>query len=325
MNLTRHVAPDERARHRELAACLGLPFVILFLSYVWLAADHGTFWLWNVVVHESGRYTLGQTTLYFSHFLREVPVAIVYALFLLGAAGGIEVAPSRSAATFGRRMIWLGLLGAVLLVIVSLFLAARTHGWQTALMDLAQFHTRDGLSSYGSHWHYHWLSTIWFGAAAGLAPFVLGRLAGREVLRPSRRWTAAWGTVLVLTLVFGLSADVFADVRYAGHQAREVLTHGLVTLPLGLGVLLLLRPRFGGREEAPPTDRLPWLYAAFFVGIPVFLAAVALSGDVMEAGQSEHGLAAMVAAHTFEHTLDLLFIVLLLIAGTGVQLARRHA
>lgn len=313
---------DDRRRYRLAAACLAGPLAIFVLSYLWLAAEHGTLALWNVVVHESGRYTLRDTTLYFSHFLREIPVVIAYALFLLGAGGGTEVAFSRSAALSGRRMIWLGLLGAALLVIVSLFLAARSNGWQTALMDLAQFHTRDGVAVYGSHWRYHWLSTVWFGAAAGLAPFVLNRLAGETVLQPSRRWTlAAWGFVLALTLAFGLSAEVFADVRYAGHQAREILAHGLVTLPLGLGLLLLL----GRHDRGESGAGVPWLYAALVVAVPVFLAAVALSGNVMEAGQSEHGLAAMVAAHTFEHTLDLLFIVLLLLAGSGVQLARRHA
>lgn len=315
---------DNHRRYRLAAACLAGPLAVFVLSYLWLAADHGTLGLWNVIVHESGRYTLRDTTLYFSHFLREIPVAIAYVLFLLGAGGGTGIAPSRSAAWPGRRMIWLGLLGAALLVIVSLFLAARSTGWPTALMDFAQLHTRDGVAAYGSHWRYHWLSTVWFGAAAGLAPFVLGRLAGRAVLRPSRGWTlGAWGFVLALTLVFGLSAEVFADVRYAGHQAREILTHGLVTLPLGLGLLLLLRE--GERGGGAHARWVLWLYATLAVVIPVFLAAVALGGDVMAEGQSEHGLAAMVAAHTFEHTLDLLLIVLLLIAGTGIERARRHA
>jgi hypothetical protein len=320
MSTTR--TPDDRRRYRLAAACLAFPLVVFVLSYLWLAADHGTLGLWNVVVHESGRYTLRDTTLYFSHFLRETPVVIAYALFLLGAGGGTEVALSRSAALSGRRMIWLGLLGAALLITVSLFLAARSNGWQTALMDLAQFHTPRRrrrlrlalalpLAEHGV-----------FGAAAGLAPFVLNRLAGGAVLQPSRGWTlAAWGFVLALTLAFGLSTEVFADVQYAGHQAREVLAHGLVTLPLGLGLLLLL----GRPDRGEPGAGVPWLYAALTIAVPAFLAAVALSGDVMEAGQSEHGLAAMVAAHTFEHTLDLLFIVLLLLVGAGLQTARRHA
>jgi hypothetical protein len=65
------------------------PSLVLAASYLWLANDHGTLLLWNVIVHESGRYTFGQTVLYFSHFLREVPTAMAYALFLLGISGAV--------------------------------------------------------------------------------------------------------------------------------------------------------------------------------------------------------------------------------------------
>ena len=209
-------------------------------------------------------------------------------------------------------------VGAVLLATGALWLAAQQHGWDTAWLDLAQYHTRDGLAAYGSHWHYHGLSTVWFGAAVGLAPAVLSRWAGAPVLLPNRRWQRiAWGYVFVLTIFFGVSADMFTDVRYAGHQAREILTHGLVTLPLGLAALAAARLR--ARDSVPTAEpgRASWAWALLVVGLPALLAVVALSGDVMAAGQSDQGLAAMVAAHNFEHTLDFLFIALLLLAGVG--------
>jgi hypothetical protein len=104
------------------------------------------------------------------------------------------------------------------------------------MQDLLQYRTRDDLAGYGTHWRYHWLSTLWFGAAVGVAPAMAHWITGAPVLRRSRFWTrVAWGYFLALTLVFGMSADVFLDVRYAGHQAREILTHGPVTLLLGLG------------------------------------------------------------------------------------------
>ncbi len=164
-------------------------------------------------------------------------------LFLLGTSG---VAATGAAAGGGvrqgvvsRRVGWAALLLAAGLVGGALLRTATLHGWTSAWLDLAQYRTRDDLVGFGSHWRYHWLSTVWFGAAVGLAPALTGRLGWSVRLAPHRAWTAlAWGYVLVLTVVFGLSGDVFLDVRHAGHQAREILTHGPVTLLLGIGVVV---------------------------------------------------------------------------------------
>ena len=53
--------------------------------------------LWNVVIHESGRYTLGETVLYHSHFLREIAVDLSMALFILAAASGAGLPRAASA------------------------------------------------------------------------------------------------------------------------------------------------------------------------------------------------------------------------------------
>lgn len=61
------VQPEAR-RTIALAVCFGIPMLTLAASYLWLAVHHGTPRLWSVVVHESGRYTLGagdvRTTLF---------------------------------------------------------------------------------------------------------------------------------------------------------------------------------------------------------------------------------------------------------------------
>ena len=57
--------------------------------------------------------------------------------------------------------------------------------------------------------------------------------------------------------------------------------------------------------------------------VPIYLAIVAMRGDVMAAGQSDRGLAAMVAAHYFEHALDYLLVALLVLGGFGLLVARR--
>lgn len=303
----------------------GVPALVLAGSYAWLALEHGTLGLWNVVVHESGRYTLGETVLYYGHFLREIPTVVAFVLFLLGSSGAVGPGSSGTVegggpGSRGLRpgMGWAALALAGTLVGVALLRTATVQGWESALLDLAQYRTRDDLVGFGTHWRYHWLSTLWFGAVAGLAPGLTKRLSGIPALAVHRPWMAAgWGYVLVLTLVFGLSGDVFLDARYAGHQAREILTHGPVTLLLGLGTVALAGLRGSRGLQRPPSSPprgSTATFTALALAVPVHLAVVTLAGGVMEHGQSEHGLAAMVAAHYFEHSLDYLLVFLLLVA-----------
>jgi len=150
-------------------------------------------------------------------------------------------------------------------------MSVASHGWGSALQDLPQYRTRDDLAGYGTHWHYDWLSTLWFGAAVGVAPAVAHWITGAPVLRQRRFWTrVAWGYFLAVTLVFGVSSDVFLAVRYAGHEAREILTHGPVRLLLGLGVLLAARvgPTTAGAEPTSLRRPLPMVLAALTLLVP---------------------------------------------------------
>jgi hypothetical protein len=320
-------------RRLIVAACMGIPAAVLLASYAWLALEHETLSLWHVVVHESGRYTLGQTVFYFSHFLREVPIAVAYALFLLSASGQAGLGgrdPSSDASI--RRAGWVLLLASGALVGGALLVTARQDGLGSALQDLLQYRTRDDLAGYGTHWRYHWLSTLWFGAVAAVAPAVTRRIPGVPGLGVSRFWTrAAWGYFIALSLALGMSTDIFVDARYAGHQAREILTHGPVTLLLGIGMLLAWS--HVGQTGATTRETHPWM-TRILVGVvflvPIHLAVISLSGDVMAQGQSELGLSAMVAAHYFEHSLDYTLVLLLLLGGlalgrTRPQPGRQHA
>jgi hypothetical protein len=296
---------------------MAIPVAVLLASYLWLALNHGTLRLWNVVVHESGRYTLGETVLYFSHFLREVPIALAYALFLLSASENTTL----GGGGWGRRGFslprWVFLLGAAVLVGVALLATSLGAGLGSALEDLLQYRTRDDLAGYGTHWRYHWLSTVWFGAIATVAPALTRRVRGLPHLGVHRAWTrAAWVYFMGLTVIFGLSTDIFVDARYAGHQAREILTHGPVTLLLGLGMLLAWSSAGRtGSERRDPIGRATPLLVGVALLVPIHLAVVSLHGDVMAEGQSALGLSAMVAAHYFEHSLDYLLVFLLLLGG----------
>jgi hypothetical protein len=306
-------APPTRptAAARRLAlACAAVPALVLAGSWVWLTADHGTPLLWNVIVHESGRYTLGETVLYFGHFLREVPIAVAYALFLLGVSGG-SAARTRPGRSAGHAALVL----ATLLVFASSVVAATRHGIASALLDLGQYRTRDDLAGYGTHWRYHWLSTLWVGAFLSALPAITARIRVLPPLETHPQWRrAGWLYFIGLSIIFGLSTDVFTDARYGGHQAREIMTHALVTLPLGLA-LILAWTRAARIDTRTLSTPVTVILLALVVLIPLYLAALSLSGDVMAQGQSSYGLGAMVAAHYFEHTLDYLLVLLLLTGG----------
>jgi hypothetical protein len=68
-----------------LILLLAGPALLVVMAFAWIAVAHGTPVLWNVVVHEGGHYTFGQTVLFVRHFLREVPVDIAMALSLAAA------------------------------------------------------------------------------------------------------------------------------------------------------------------------------------------------------------------------------------------------
>ena len=75
-----------------------------------------------------------------------------------------------------------------------------------------------------------------------------------------------------------------------------------------------------GNGARPGRLQVVWL--VFFVLIPALLAAVTLRSDILHVGQSEHGLAPMIATHFFEHSLDYGLVSLLVLAGGSALLAR---
>jgi hypothetical protein len=288
------------------AVLFAVPGAVLVAAYGWLALDHGRLALWSTQVHENGRLSLGQTVFYFGHFMREVPVDVALALFLAAGFAGARRDLGGPCVPRAATRAWTVSAAAALFVGLAFAFAAAQNGADSALADLLQYRTREAVSVYGSHWHYHWLSTLWLGLAAPLAARVaLGRvnhdpLAG--MVGPLT-WIA-WGYFVAMTAVWGLTEEVFTSVRFAGHQAREIATLAVVTTPLTLGVLWCMT----GRQSAALTSLVPtratWLRVSLMVVIVVWLAVVMASGDVMSEGQSDNGLAAMVAAHVFEHGLD---------------------
>jgi hypothetical protein len=298
----------------------GIPAATLLGAYGWLALDHGTPAVFAVVVHENGRLTLAETIFYWRHALREVPLAGAYAVASLAAVAAYG--PHRTRAPSLRwRATALG--GAVLVVVVAWTATARTLGTGVAWQELHQTHLDDGAAlQAGVHWRFHLLATVAYAAAAVVLAAGLCRGFDGGWRAPSRATRAcATGAlalvVLVPTGIWGLTAEPFADPRYLGHQAREVGTHLLVTLPLSFAALAAVGgwragPGAAGVQPRPVRDVT---VAAVAAAVAVaYLGLGSVLADAARAARPGARLSSLVGAHYYEHALDYVLVTLLAIA-----------
>ena len=306
-----------------------IPATALLGAYLWLAHDHGTPSLLAVVVHENGRFTLAETIFYPRHFLREIPLALVYAASTVGTYRTYGPAPG--ARTPSRALRAAALAAGALLIAVVWRAAARDVGGDVAAHEVLQAYVRDEEAPFpGAHWRYHLLSTLaYVGAAVGVAAVLQRALDGGfhpPRPRPRVRWLGGTlAAVAVLTALWGLTREPFLDPRHLGHEAREAVTHILVTLPLSFALLVALgRPRPGTGQE--PGERTPcrdvWVAAGAGSVILGYLAVGTLVTGAVQAARPGVALSSLVGAHVYEHALDGLLVLLL---TTACAPAASHA
>lgn len=287
-------------------ALAGFGATVLIVALLAIMARLGTPLIWNLAAHEDGVRTFGATFFYFEHAVRELPGDL-----MLGAVigGSLAYAYPLKAGVRGA-----GLYAAALAIVIAVMAAGAVNavGVSGVFDNLLQKHTRPGAAlEWGAHWRYHLLSSfalylMAFGAA-GLMRFLDGAGTTAEAARGSRIFAFALAAFFGLTLVFAHSpaglAKPFADAIYIGHEARELFTSVLVTLPLAFGLGFL-----AAEESAPPaTDadrnrqRSRWIAAiAAGVALGLYLCIGAVLMDAASSGQTDD-VVMLVAPHFFEH------------------------
>ena len=307
-------------RRRIAAALFAVPVVLLGGGLAWLLMEHGLAAFGTAAVHEDGRRTLLATIFYPRHFLREViPSALVAAACI---AAFRAYGPQGEA---GARRSWAGWV-ALALVLGSFGAAALEAGFAVAAGDLLQLYTRDDDVAWGSHWRSHVLAVIALVAAAVVGAALLGRWLDGGWRRAARRSRLELGGVIVaiaaLTLVCGPSLEPLTAARVVGHQARELATHGTITLAIAFAVLLWRHwpPAPAPARRSPRPPREVRLAAGIAATITAYLLATGLMLDARAAGPPGAPLSALLAAHGFEHSLDYLFVALLCAAARGARL-----
>ena len=275
------------------------PLLLVAGAYSWLAVSVGSPFPWTVPIHEDGERTLAQTVLYWRHFLREIPVALLYVAAILIASGSAERRQHRWPTGWGAAAA----LTAAVLCGLAVWVVIDTAGPSLAALDLGQFFLRDDLGWPGAHWaaHYGACIVFWCGCVLTFAPWRERGLLGS---------TAASFSVALVVLALPLTLEPRSAIggRVLAHQVREIMTHLAITLPLAASLLL------GGRS-------LPTRWRLSLRSAPA--VAAALVGSVVTVGLVVGTLAsdtlsrfpapwrARVATHLFEHSLDIALVLLL--------------
>lgn len=288
----------------------------------------GTLAIWNVAAHEDGVRTFGDTVLYFEHAVRELPLDI-----LLGVATGGGLAYALPLRPQAKAPI--GLLLALAGVLGVMFAGAIGDVGVKAFFDnLLQNHTRPGAPlEWGAHWRYHLLASLslillTFGGAG-----LLRALAGAGTRAQAARGAVVVAGVLAVfaagTLLFAHSiagmVEPFADPIFIGHEARELFTHVLVTLPIAWGAgILMARDVEGPATVADRRQGAPrWIGAiALGVVLGLYLCGLAVTLDSASSGQTDD-VVMLIAPHFYEHAQTYLVVTLValitqrLAAGRG--------
>lgn len=293
---------------------------MLLGSYLWLAAAHGSLALGPVLVYESGRLTFAETVLSWDHFLREIPLCVVMALAVVAVHRSTGRRFGAPPAVRTRVAVVAAAAVCALLPIAAFATTAGERGADHALRDLLQFRTRGDVESFGSHWHSHWFHAVWFCVAGPVAAAALRR--GGPPTAGIGVWVPSWALTAALTAVFGLPADVFTGARVVAHQAREIATHTLLTAPIAWWALEAARgaadrapdrvPATGAAPASPgpenPSRRRTLAAGAASAAVVVHLGVRTLGIDIAAEGQMAGGVAGLVAAHVFEHSLDYVWV-----------------
>ena len=290
------LAAPRKSRIQCLDALWWLPLAVLLAAYFSICVRYRSAWPWQLTVHEDGHHTLLGTVLFFEHALGELPLEWLLGLSVAGAVLGLggesgvrRVAPAAVAA-----------IGLDALIAVGAWWRVGPRDWSGWLL---QYHTRPGEPLlFGSHWGYHLLSE----ASLMLLAFALVAWAGASRDR-TRRAVVFWiscGAFAVLSAVFGLSAAPFRDARYLGHEARETVTHALVTVPLAVALCVRIARCGVHVRRAPPRAR--WAFGGFLLLAAYQVAGAVLAGSRSRAQSGD--LVSLIGVHFFEHVLSYLVV-----------------
>lgn len=291
------------------------PVIVIFISYIYLSLEYKSLFIFSSKVHESGKYTLVQSMMYFDHFTREIPVSVMNALsvsvsfYLFAPVHGVSL-------SFPKKVFYITLIFLVSFLFFVVSGAVYKNGFQSFFLDLLQFRTRDEEIAYGSHWHSHFLDMMFiFAASLSISFFyrIIAQSYSNSINLLGFRLLGIWsGVFILLTLIFIPSIKSFSDTRYLAHQFREIITHSTVTIPLSFAILIYLEKKLSAGFETKTTN-VKYKYVGFIMSgcallIPFFIVLSLAGRNILAEAQKKTGYWNLLASHYFEHSLDYIFV-----------------
>jgi hypothetical protein len=294
---------------------LSIGIGVLVISYAAICLRTNSWWPWTRVVHEDGMRTLLATILYFEHGARELLIDIILGV-AIGGCLLFACPPRDDQATAGNHggSNQSGIAMASGIAIAVILVGAVVDVGLAGLRDnLLQYHTRPfARLEWGSHWRYHLLERLaLILGSLGIAGFLRFCIGG-EYGRVARRGLAVFGGSLAafafFTAVFAKDLESLrlplVDPVYLGHQAREMFTHVLATLPIAWGVsLLVLRPSLAPSANWEARSFMwPLTVASGILGAVagLYVCIASVVKDSASMGQTKD-LAMLIFPHFFEH------------------------
>lgn len=266
--------------------------LLMLGSFAVTWAALGTDALYDGVAHESEPRSLLEVVLFPGHALRELPHVFLLALcWVAGAHGRSALRPSLLDL---KRVFAIFAAWCALLFVWATLEDGSISAWQ----QLAQSVAAPGLHGAGAHFRYH----LWSDVALALLFFGVGR----ALATPStgHDWLLVWAILLFAAMLLAWGVHDTWSPRSIGHQAREVFTYTLLSLPCLVWVKLHYGEPIASLAAFQQKAVLLPLGAA--VAITALLAWGVLHGDVLRfSSNPTRGPLLNLAVHNFEHLLDL--------------------
>lgn len=282
-----------------------LPFIVLLIAIFGIGVTVGTFNFIHLPVHEDGVRTFAKSVFYFEHAAREMPLDILLALVIGGSAAfGLHTNKK-----YSGRFYWVAAFAIILFILIG---ATVSSGSQELLENLFQNHTRPGEASLlGSHWYYHFLSRSVLLIIAISFGFLLRGVSGKTEKSGLSLVLIAMSIFAAISIGFSFQKTIFqaafSDPIYLGHQARELFTHALVTVPLAFFSCALVSSEFASQKIRKNPLIAGFVLIIFASSIAAYIGTMASSGNAISMGQSGD-IRVLLFPHFFEHSLGYLMV-----------------
>jgi hypothetical protein len=305
---------------------IAVPIVTYLVSYLYLAHYHGNLLLFNVIIHENGKYSFLKTLFYASHFLGHIPVLTVLAFLFMGYYLSLtgKIRNPYSPET-NKKLAWV----LIVFLILSLISSLAFFGFRETFDFIAGRTQGRGVTGDGGAWDLHLPSLALLIFFIPVYLFSLLNLFKVD-LAPSPRGLTCLFTGFLLLAGFNylfnrfdpmILMRIWTDPRYLAHAVRELATFPVTYFPIPL-YFILKREKSSFRSSGEKKHRVLKVFLVIFSVI--FLAGLlyavwtALSGGIGELAQKpafahggQLGIPYLLASHYFEHFLDTVYFSLL--------------